>query len=1558
MKSRFLLFLFPIIATSYSQEIVFSDNFDEGDLTQWRLNETPFETGAIEIDGGGIVDGALQLGVSAIDDFWGGFSLATERSFSASAESPLTFEITRVSDDGVGTTRSAIWITDQTRSHYVFFSHNVVEGGWQFNRRIGQAGDNPTGSGTNIDAFDALDESLGSHRMKMVANGATVQLFLDDQLGAEVDFPLIENIIFEFGVYARAVGDEAIAAFDDLEIRSDLPTGFPCAALSPNQLNVFAGEQGTFTLTVPKLLLADQAAVITVSSSDPDVATIVGANGAGELQINFPRGSENVAQVQVEGVSGGLATIEIAASDPVCVANAAAVSVSSAFVRDPSFEETPRPEGVGYGEIAAWQGGSGINDGGPFGDNGSIPDRAQIAFTQGGKGLSQEISGLDPDKQYWVQFFYNARNCCGGTIGLTVNFDDEPLRTIAEVKPVGAANPYHFFSAPFQPSMSSGLLDLVSDAVGDATVLFDAVTIVERDETNIVIANPSFEASGIPPSPGYFESGLAGWTGTGGFGINVSGGGPFADNGAAPDQDLVAFIQGEASLTQEIFGFIPNAEYTFSIAANARGGNTPTLEILIDDQSIHIEELAAVGGREPYPIVTATFEASSPRHTLTLRQTAAGDQSILLDDVRITGEGSGIPCLPVSTPQFRVTEGQEAGVFSIEIPEEAVEDSPLELKVTNTNPAALTLAGADNDGVLTLNFEQGGELTATINVTALESGRGAVEIASESKPVCFTHDTVAYRVVKAPFRNPGFQSNSPTPFPTYGDIDDWARSGNAGVNTTEGPFHDNGMIPDGAQVGFIQVTNTLEQTIANLEPGVEHWLQFYYNVRNCCAGGTLDFQVLLDDAVLFEAMQVEPVGLDDPEAPYHFAMVRFTPEQSSGLFQIAVTAEGDASLLFDAFTIVPRSPNDVALINPSFEMTGAYTLEFPGYMQPTSLGGWTATGGYGVNVSGEGPFADNGTVPSQDSAVFLQGVGSSIAQTITGLTAGESYTLSYAYNARTANQPQLLVTVNGATAQDVAVDPVGADNPYHTHEFNFQATGATADLIFAQTAEGDNTVLLDNIRVTSGSAVLPCVEISPGELTLSLQQTTNIRVSVPDTLMQAHDTITVSAVSTAPGVVEVLGDSTLTFTQGGEREQIVQVRALGGGAAAIHFSNEQEGVCLSRDAVPVLISRNLVRNSSFEANPQAAGVGYGPINDWAGEGGVGLNSFGGPFHDNGDIPDRAQIALMQGAASLTQEIGAMANQPYLLQFYYNARNCCGGTIGLRVEINGEEIGSIESVEPVGYNAAAFPFIAEAAPVELRFVTTADGDATVLLDAVTVTARAPQNLVVQNPSFEASGTPPAPGYVQPNQVAGWNIGGEEYGVNVSGLGPFADNGVNPDQDYVLFLQGQTNASQTLAGLTAGTNYLLTFAYNARNGNTPTLVVAVDGTERFNEAVNPVGDANPYHTGVVAFTAAGDTAEIAFAQTVAGDHTLLLDNIALVADDGIEPPTMDLPILNIALDAGDAVITWSAPDNTWTLQESGDLETWNDSAAPANNDNGSFGATVARQFEERYFRLIRR
>src|SRR6266498_4927844 len=106
------------------------------------------------------------------------------------------------------------------------------------------------------------------------------------------------------------------------------------------------------------------------------------------------------------------------------------------------------------------------------------------------------------------------------------------------------------------------------------------------------IPNPSFEANTFTVSPGYISSNapITGWTGTPPerVGLNPSGGSPFANNGAIPAGNNVAFLQANvtdpgtpSTLSTTISGLGVGTKYKVTFRANARNTNTPNVKVYI-----------------------------------------------------------------------------------------------------------------------------------------------------------------------------------------------------------------------------------------------------------------------------------------------------------------------------------------------------------------------------------------------------------------------------------------------------------------------------------------------------------------------------------------------------------------------------------------------------------------------------------------------------------------------------------------------------------------------------------------------------------------------------------------------------------------------------------------------------------------------------------------------------------------------------------------------------------------------------------------------------------------
>jgi len=282
--------------------VVFSDDFSNNQVDTNRYVEAvPFFEGGegdIHAEAG---DGVVRFVGTTTQQWWSGGTLKINQSFAPSDAEKITLSIDRVAEAGQGTaSRSALWIYDETETNYVLFADVRGEGGWRYNRKIGQDGDAPTGGGNNITAFDGADfDDGGLHTMSMVADGSTVTLLLDGIEGPEVAFPF-SPVFFHFGAFARANNDTADTTWDNLVIESE-----GGATFTPGGAGVRnGGVSQPIIVRIPQGLNSQRSISVTVTSDDPSIATPEGAAG-GSITLNFPAGGSNTASFRVQGNSLG-----------------------------------------------------------------------------------------------------------------------------------------------------------------------------------------------------------------------------------------------------------------------------------------------------------------------------------------------------------------------------------------------------------------------------------------------------------------------------------------------------------------------------------------------------------------------------------------------------------------------------------------------------------------------------------------------------------------------------------------------------------------------------------------------------------------------------------------------------------------------------------------------------------------------------------------------------------------------------------------------------------------------------------------------------------------------------------------------------------------------------------------------------------------------------------------------------------------------------------------------------------------------------------------------------
>ncbi len=163
--------------------------------------------------------------------------------------------------------------------------------------------------------------------------------------------------------------------------------------------------------------------------------------------------------------------------------------------------------------------------------------------------------------------------------------------------------------------------------------------------------------------------------------------------------------------------------------------------------------------------------------------------------------------------------------------------------------------------------------------------------------------------------NPSFEGSgqpSASGFTYTNAIAGWTATNQTGIATATGyqaptvisPFANNGTIPDGSKVAYLQVNNgtttSLSQELTGLVVGQHYKLSFYYNARGYNSVTPL-MQVSLGSTTFTPSggLNVDPVGGTNP---YNLADYSYTATGTSALltFSNINTASGsDTSLLLD-----------------------------------------------------------------------------------------------------------------------------------------------------------------------------------------------------------------------------------------------------------------------------------------------------------------------------------------------------------------------------------------------------------------------------------------------------------------------------------------------------------------------------------------------------------------------------------------------------------------------------------------------------------------------------------
>lgn len=605
--------------------------------------------------------------------------------------------------------------------------------------------------------------------------------------------------------------------------------------------------------------------------------------------------------------------------------------------------------------------------------------------------------------------------------------------------------------------------------------------------------------------------------------------------------------------------------------------------------------------------------------------------------------------------------------------------------------------------------------------------------------------------------NPSFEADSFGGWPGYisGNtaITGWtgAPANRVGLNPAGGsPFADNGVVPAGNNVAFIQTNqddpstpSSLTTTIEGLTPGQTYKVSFRANARN---GNTPTLGVFVDGvgALLPGGPEYLATAAVGGANPYWRVAFEFQAAAASQTLSIANNADGDQTLLVDDFHIAPATGSFVVApwtgdadsgVDAAYFYTHAYSF---GTGNSTVINGVTFTGVSGGNPSVAGRFSTtflgnvfNGdgnnitTIGDGSSSLatdFIYGgnVPAGLYQSITmqGLTPGTEYIVTlYSMAWEDPSTGSRWATFSmGDDALTANQDQYGNDNGIMiSHRYTADASG-TATFRFAPLVPANVSIHSYGFsnREAKSRDVLPVISASPQSTIVSpgLDVTFKVAASgVPaPTLQWRYNGANI------PGATDSSYTVTASSTTAGSYDVVASNRA-----GSSHS-----------DAATLVVGIPL-ENSSFEADVFDTWPGYVsgnfPITAWDALGGHGINPVSNgssPFADNGAIPHGGHVVLMQTDGKLSQTVhGLTPGAEYYVHYYENART--GSTMpAVEVQVGGKSVLAAHSIAPVNggnayYSVSSVVFKADAADAELAFIKSAPdgGDCTALIDNVAI-----------------------------------------------------------------------------------------------------------------------------------------------------------------------------------------------------------------------------------------------
>jgi hypothetical protein len=157
--------------------------------------------------------------------------------------------------------------------------------------------------------------------------------------------------------------------------------------------------------------------------------------------------------------------------------------------------------------------------------------------------------------------------------------------------------------------------------------------------------------------------------------------------------------------------------------------------------------------------------------------------------------------------------------------------------------------------------------------------------------------------------NPSFEDGHASDPGGYGAIRGWTNDAilgiGYGINESGGPFADNGTVPHGSRVAFLQNNGSLSQKVSGFVAGEKYWLVFRENARGLCCGERVAIlKTLIGETTVVLEHEVAIAGKSNP---YRLVISEaFVATGSDMRLSFSKGGYGDSAVLVDDVRILSR----------------------------------------------------------------------------------------------------------------------------------------------------------------------------------------------------------------------------------------------------------------------------------------------------------------------------------------------------------------------------------------------------------------------------------------------------------------------------------------------------------------------------------------------------------------------------------------------------------------------------------------------------------------------------